>query len=99
MRKFCPGNVIKTKGGSIEIVYKVNDDGYTSTIFIDSFNSSAGHRYKTYTEEQYCDCGDCDDCLSNKKYTITYWGMEDATLLADTVKEWILKSLVKNFDF
>jgi len=101
MRKFHPGNVIKTKEGSIEIVYKVNDDGYTSTIFFDMENASAGHRYKSYEEELWCDCGelDCENCRTNSPYMVTRHGIEDAELLAPTVKKWIIQSLLKGFDF
>jgi hypothetical protein len=101
MPRFYPGNVIKTKEGSIEVVYDVKSDGYTSTIFVNSYNSSAGHRDKTYSEEEYCDCGmmGCEHCEKNKPYTVTYYGMEDAELVANTIKDWILKSLTKNFGF
>jgi hypothetical protein len=99
MKKFRIGNVIKTKEGSIQIVYGVNSDGYTSTIFIDYENSTALHRYKTYTQNEYCDCGNCENCETNKPYKNTYYGMEDAELVANTVKEWIIKSLSKNFNF
>ena len=98
-QRFRIGNVIKTKNGSIEIVVSVNSDGYTNTIFINSENSSAGHRYKTYSEEEWCDCGDCDNCRSNKPYISTIYGMEDAVLIANTVRDWITKSLTINFGF
>jgi uncharacterized protein YodC (DUF2158 family) len=98
--KFRTGNVIRTKGGSIEIVTSVKSDGYTTTIFYDHENSEAGHRYETYTEEEYCDCNmlDCEFCNEDKPYIRTIYGMEDAELVANTVKDWITKSLFKNFE-
>jgi len=101
MSRFYPGNVIMTKDGSIEVVYDVRPDGYTSTIFIGHSNSQAGHREKTYQEEISCDCGgsDCEYCNGTKKNIVTYYGMEDAKLIARTIKEWITKSLTKNFGF
>jgi len=101
MKRFYAGNVIKTKNGSIEIVYDVQSDGYTRTISIDAQNSTCGHQDKTYQKEEYCDCGmsDCEDCNEHKKYISVFYGMEDAELVAYTVKEWITKSLLKNFQF
>jgi hypothetical protein len=100
MAKFRSGNVIRTKNGSIEIVCDTTDT-LTNTVFLNYENASATHREKTYTQKEYCSCGerDCDDCRHNTPRTVVYYGMEDATLVAHTVKEWILKSLTKNFDF
>ena len=101
MNRFYPGNVIRTKNNMLEIVYSVDSTGYTSTVFVDIENGSAGHRDKTYTKKEYCDCGmlDCEYCREGKPFIRIIYGMEDAVLVAHTVKEWITKSLAKGFDF
>jgi len=95
--KFIQGNVIKTAYGSIEIVTSVKDDGYTNTIPIDATNCSAGHRPDTYEDEVWCDCGSCENCDSGKPYKTTMYGMDKAVLVANTVKEWIIKSTTQKF--
>lgn len=97
--RFVTGNVIKTAYGSIEIVTDVRDDGYTTTIPIDYTNSSAGYQAKSYEVEEWCDwyCTGCEYCDEGKPYKRTVFGMDKATLVASTIKEWIIKSSTHKF--
>lgn len=95
--KFATGNVIKTAYGSIEIVTDVRDDGYTTTIPIDYTNSSAGHQAKSYEVDEWCYCGDCEYCNEDKPSKRIVFGMDKATLVARTIKEWIIKSSTHKF--
>jgi hypothetical protein len=99
MNRFSIGNVVKTKYGSIGIVTKIANDGYVSMVSYDHTNVSSGYRDKTYTEEVWCDCGDCENCRQNKPYIRTVYGMEDSVLIANTVKDWIINSVTSNFKF
>lgn len=90
---FKVGNVILTKEGSIEIVIQVRPTTeLVTTIPYDYENCEITHRYKTYTEEYHCDCGECEDCLNYRSAIRTVYGMEDARLLAHSVKDWIVSS-------
>ncbi len=100
--RFRKGNVIRNYGGDIEIVIKVNSDGYTNTILIDSQNCEIGRRDETYEEndnERDCDTIDCEYCENNKPHKKKVYGMDSCKLLAYTVKEWIIKSMTKDFGF
>jgi hypothetical protein len=97
--RFVTGNVIRTAYNSIEIVVSVGKDGYTNTIPIDCENCNIGHRYKTYDEEYFCECGSCDSCDNNEPITKTIYGMDKAVLLSPTIKDWIMKNLTNNFGF
>jgi len=101
MIKFRTGNVIKTARGNIKVVISVKDDGYTETIYVNAENTRAGHKYKTYTEDAGCICGfmSCPVCMGKEKNIITHYGMEDATLVARTIKDWITKTLLGKFEF
>lgn len=108
MSKFNIGNVIKTANGHIEIVTSESGD-YYNTISFDHENSSSGHRLKTYMRDEMCwDCDindggeadpDCKTCKGSGSYKKKIFGMDKATLLAPTVKEYIMKRLTKNFEF
>lgn len=95
--KFVTGNVIKNVYGSIEIVVSVKEDGYTITIPIDYVNSSAGHPAKTHEVDEWCGCGDCEYCDEDKPYKRTVFGMDSATLVARTIKDWIVQGSTYKF--
>jgi len=99
--KFRTGNVIRTKYGTLEIVVDVKSDGYTETIHVCSSNTSAGHKHKTYVEDVGCICGyiSCPICGGHEKNLVTIYGMEDAVLVAPTVKDWITNILLEKFNF
>ncbi len=101
MNRFQIGNVIKTKYGSIEVIYNIKSDGYTSTIPINASNALIGHRDKTYTDEVWCDCGqiDCEYCREGKPQERIVYGMEEAEFIAYNIQEWITKTLTKGFEF
>lgn len=70
-------------------------------------NSGGGTYYKTIEEERICydswgdicTDSDCPICNGSGKYIGTDWGLEDAEFLGETVKDYVLKSLTKNFNF
>jgi hypothetical protein len=101
MDRFRSGNVIRTKEGSLEIVVDVRTDGYTNVIYVNYAHASGGHRDKTYQREEHCSCGmlGCNICDLGERVFTTVYGMEDAVLVAPTVKDWITKTLLKGFDF
>ena len=102
------GNILKLKGGSIVIVYRV-DDKLTHWISFDSSGCSGGTKNVTTIIDSMCwtcdinDGGDpdydCSDCKGTGTYKEEIPGIDKATLLADNVKSYILKSITKNFDF
>jgi len=101
MEKFVTGNVIRTRSGSLQIVSDTRTD-YINTIFFDSSNSSAGHRKEDYQMDNCCYCGpdpDCPDCKGTGEYKTTIYGYIHFTLVAHTVKDYILTGLTKNFEF
>ena len=104
MNKFKIGNVIKTKYDHVEIVIEVKDE-YINTIFMDSSNSSAGHKFEDYKINKRCYCfgyglaSGCKDCKGTGEYEKTIYGYKHATLLASDVKQYILDRLTKNFEF
>jgi len=110
--KYSTGNVLKTKYGSIIIITKVGtgvqypEDDYYSWISFDSTNVSGGSYFKTREKVVSCEdqCGHrCEDedceCKGTGKYPRTDYGLDKATLLGSTVKDYIMNSLLKNFDF
>lgn len=99
--RFRKGNVIKNYNGDIEIVISVHSDGYTNTIPIDSQNCEIGRRDETYEtdDERDCDTIDCEYCENNKTHKRKVYGMDSCVLLAYTVKDWIIKSMTKDFGF
>ena len=101
MNRFRSGNVIRTKDGSLEIVVSVKADGYTNVIYVNYSHMSGGHRDKTYQQEDTCTCGmlGCEICDLGEKVFTTVYGMEDAVLVAPTVKDWITRTLLKGFEF
>lgn len=87
MKEFKVGNVIKMPNGQVEIIYDVNIDGYVHSIAFDSVNFTYTHPYKTETVPTI------------DGFAHFYQGVEDAVLLAPTVKDWIVQSLTKGFGF
>lgn len=107
MKKFRIGNVVKTAYGSIVIITKVNDD-ITSWVSFSYSNSSGATKNKTHMRATTCFCcekndgeydSECEDCKGTGEYEKEIMGMDAAEYLADNVKEYILDSLTKNFNF
>jgi len=106
MREFSTGNVIKNRRGTIEIVSNTNKTDYIETIFLDHSNASAGHRKEDYDIENTChNCDNCNPdpecelCKGTGTYKTTIYGYKHSVLIASTVKQYILNSLTKNFNF
>jgi len=106
MNKLRIGNVIKTKYGYIEIVTDVRDD-YTNTVSLNYSNVSSGYKTKDTKRKVECNCvdmcghamPDCPKCKGTGQVEQTRYGSDSATLIANNVKEYILDSLTKNFNF
>jgi len=109
MKNFRTGNVVKLHDGHCIILVNVtNDDVYWISF---SFSNSSGiTKMKTEIKKEKCFCGyyhnnehiydeDCDKCYGKGYYDNEISGMDKAEYLADNVKEYILKRLLKNFDF
>ena len=106
-REFLKGNVIKSPYGRIEIVIEVKDD-YISTIPIDSTNTTMGYTRHNEKRKTRCECiyelidqslmDACDKCNGTGEVEYEVLGFENATFIASTVKEYIINSLLKNFD-
>lgn len=110
MKNFRIGNVVKLKGGYMVIITgfrTIKDVEYADWISFSSSNISGGNKYETTESIERCNCDiahgyvddDCEDCKGTGKYTRVDYGLEDATLLADNVKSYIINCLTKNFDF
>ena len=93
----------KTFPNNPKMNYKVCDYIYTN------FAAMIGcTRVDTFTETVHCDCRfgygnkpdpDCEDCKGTGKYESTTFGMDEAVLVAPTVKDWIESTLLKGFKF
>jgi hypothetical protein len=103
MKTFLTGNVIKTAYGHIEIVFKVRDDNYIETIPIEYTNTTIGHYREDKTYKRNCDCGgfneDCLTCAGSGTDEYEILGFERAEFIAATVKDYIIASITKNFNF
>lgn len=108
MSNFKIGNIVKKENGSIIIITKVKSET-TDWIAFDSNNVSGTTNNKTYTKEDLCwtcDVNDggksdscCETCNGTGTYLKTFNGLDKAVLIGNNVKEYILKSVLKNFDF
>jgi hypothetical protein len=109
---FSTGNVVKTKEGYMLIVTKVTTnykkEDYIEWVSFGSSNVSGGTKVKSGLESRTCFCienndgeydSECEDCKGTGSYKIMVAGMEEATIVGRNVKEYIIKSLTKNFDF
>lgn len=101
--KLTQGNVILTKAGNLEIVYNAIDER-TDTISLEYSNMSFHHRVEDYEINEKCDCGyrddsseimiydeECKKCQGQGHYKITIYGSNSAKVIANTVKEFIIK--------
>lgn len=112
--KYRTGNVLKTKHGYIIIITDIktgtqhpNDDYYTWVSF--SSSNSSGGTYFTTTQtielctDLHCGCAcddeDCEVCGGTGEYIRTNYGLDQAILLGDCVKGYILDKLTSNFNF
>lgn len=70
-------------------------------IFVEHSNSSGSSRVDKITKEEWCCCNlqngyhedDCEDCGGSGKFISTDNGMEKATLVAPSIKDWISNTL------
>ncbi len=106
MSKFITGNVVKLKNGSIVIVAGINTDFNNKEVVrwisFDYANVSGSTNTKSYNKIRECFCGndeDCENCKGSGKYTEVIEGFDDAVFLGSNVKDYIIKSLTKNFNF
>ena len=96
------GNVIKTKENRIEIVID-QDDKITRTISFSFENVMSYIPNLTHVEHSLCStCSkvqDCDYYRNGDKCDFVQYGINDATFLASSVKEYIIEKMLKNFEF
>jgi hypothetical protein len=113
MKYFQTGNVIRLKDDtSIVIVVKYTYE-YIEWIPINYANTTGHTKLSTYTKEvdcRNCDKNDggvgldsngeeCQQCLMTGRYKQIFYGAEEAEFIASNVKEYIINSLTKNFNF
>lgn len=75
-------------------------------IFVNSCASSGSSRVDKITKEESCNCDlvndyikkDCEDCMGSGECIVTYYGMENATLVAPTIKQWISNAMLRGFN-
>ena len=75
-------------------------------IFVEHSNSSGSSRVDKITKEEDCSCelvngyieDDCEDCGGSGKCIVTYYGMENAILVAPTIQEWITNVMLRGFN-
>lgn len=112
MSKFETGNVVKLSNGSIVIVVDkiTNTKGKLciSWISFDAEKCSGITNIEPYTTINTCFCHehnegeydkDCLDCKGFGSYSKLNNGMVGSVILGSSVKEYIIKSLTKNFNF
>lgn len=114
MKKPITGNVYKLKDSILVIITGSRSGRDTKTrgelwdwVSFEHSNMSGCTYEKAETKTESCPCElaygwvdeDCEDCRGTGEVEVTYDGMEDATYLADNVKEYILDRLTNNFDF
>lgn len=102
------GNVVKLKNNNLVIITNVTDE-HVRYVYFSSSNCSGGSDMKTKSREEMCwDCdindgGDadieCETCHGTGYYTAEIAGMDQAVVLADNVKDYIIGRLTQNFDF
>jgi len=109
--KYSIGNVLKTQYGSIIIITKIGngvvhtDEEYYNWISFESTNCYGGTYLNTRQRMVNCEdhCGHpCNDedciCKGTGEYEKTDYGLDQATLLGHTVKDYIMKAITKNFN-
>lgn len=104
MKEWRTGNVVRLKTKNLVIITDVRENT-TSWVSFDSENCSGVSQNKTETKPRPCGCNygvpgnfDCEQCRGTGTYQETVYGMNDAKVLADCVKDYIQKRLLKNFD-
>ena len=97
---FKTGNVIRDYYGNLLIVVDVRED-HLNYLFVNFSNASGGMSLKNHEEEDTCNCGyvGCEQCDEGKRVFKTVHGAEDAVLVADNIKDWILDNLTTRFGF
>lgn len=103
------GNVILSPYGNMEIVVDIRmgakNREVVHTISFDYENSSGIHELNDYKRTEACDCFysgepqyDCEICNGTGEVTKEIKGWSRSKILASNVKEYIKKSLLKNFE-
>lgn len=100
MAKFRTGNVIKNSYGHIVIVTKVTDKN-VHWISFDCDNCSGISSKEDEIKVITCDCYNdfCEKCNETGIYNQITPGFNNSILLGKTVKDYIINSLIKNFNF
>jgi len=107
MPRFTTGNVVKLDTGSIVIVTS-SDKESTKWIDFSHSNCSGLTKEKTHQLKRQCFCfednngdidSECTNCKGTGEFEIEVSGMDKAERLGENVKEYIIKSLTKNFGF
>ena len=112
MSKFNIGNVVEIRRGYIVIITK-NSETYKKEacvewVSFDSANCSGITNIEPFDRGETCFCcednegkydKECKDCKGTGSYMVRHDGMEGAVILGSNVKEYIIKSLTKNFNF
>lgn len=112
MSKFHIGNIVKLNSGSIVIISNKRknhkNEDCVEWVSFDSDNCSGTTNIKPFFRSQACFCiehnegeydKECEDCKGTGSYQVKNDGMEGAIVLGSNVKEYIVKSLTKNFNF
>ena len=98
---FKIGNVIRLKDGYLAIVTNVNDKT-TEFVSFSSSNSSGVINNKTYETVENCfyceEDYDCEVCNNTGKVTQIFYGVDEAKLEANCVKDFIVSRMLKNFE-
>lgn len=106
------GNVILSPYGNMEIVVKITGDEKKELVHVVSFdfeNSSGIHNIKDSQRLETCGCVyysddqaiadcDCKSCKGSGNVKIKIHGWGRSQILASNAKEYIKKSLLKNFE-
>lgn len=87
-------------------------DRYYNTVSFTYENSSGGLWETTYINKESCNCEnydenyeyygnnpECETCKGTGYYNREWQGADRAKLLASNAKEYIIKNLIKKFDF
>jgi hypothetical protein len=103
---FRIGNVIKTPdpGGTLEIVTSI-DDRVIRTVA--AWASNVSSTALLDDQERTCPCGDelynfeddCERCHGTGRYTEKILGWSRSTIIAQSVKDWIINTRKAEFGF
>jgi len=108
MNRFRTGNVVKLQDNKVVIVTEVLSD-HIIAIPINFTNSSIHLNHKITEHSFICGCtygdddgnpdSECEICHGSGERNVINKGTVGSKILADTVKEYIIENLTKNFEF